>query len=97
MASRQIASASVLALLLAALILFSGCTSSKYEPCCVKSGLLDDLGNPLPSPKCYFPNETFFGACTMDANVTGAANCTDGTTMCGSLNEEDCSKTASCN
>ena len=85
-----------LALLLASLILISGCTSSKYNPCCVKSGLYDDTGNQQPSPKCYFPNETLFGTCTLDVGVTGAANCTDGSS-CGSIdNEEDCTKTASC-
>ncbi|MCX6771998.1 MAG: hypothetical protein NTX79_08180 [Candidatus Micrarchaeota archaeon] len=94
MAGKQAASA--LALLLASLILISGCTSSKYNPCCVKSGLYDDTGAALPSPKCYFPNETFFGTCTLDAGVTGAANCTDGS-KCGSIETaDDCVKTVTC-
>ena len=85
-----------LALLLASLIIISGCTSSKYNPCCVKSGLYDETGAAQPSPKCYFPNETLFGTCTLDIGVTGAANCSDGSN-CGSIDTEDnCVKTASC-
>jgi len=85
-----------LALLLASLIIISGCTSSKYIPCCTKDGLFDSFGAPLPSPKCYYPNQTLFGTCTLDAGVTGAANCTDGTSCGGITGEEECSRTASC-
>jgi len=85
-----------LSLLLASLILIFGCTSSKYNPCCVKTGLYDEYGAELPSPKCYFPNETLFGDCALDANVTGAANCTDHSS-CGSILGEDlCTQTSSC-
>ncbi|MFA6328605.1 MAG: hypothetical protein WCY41_04110 [Candidatus Micrarchaeia archaeon] len=84
------------ALLLAAAFSMPGCTSNKYVPCCVRTGIYADDGSPQSNPQCTFQNGTLFGSCMLDENFSGVASCGDGTS-CGSIKSEDlCTKTSSC-
>ena len=89
-----------LALVLASLILISGCTSNKYSPCCAKDSIYDESGAYMPGAKCIFQNGSEFGSgglCTVDATMSGAASCSDGVKTCASLLlKDDCEKTVNC-
>ena len=88
----------LVALLLASLaIILPGCTSNKYVPCCVRSGIFDDTGAVQPDPSCMFQNGTKFSDdCQADAGEKSAAFCANGT-LCGSIASQDgCEKTSNC-
>ena len=90
----------LLALSLASMLFLSGCTSSKYIPCCVKSNMYQDDGNPFPDPMCIFQNGSAYGPlpCILPNDTKSVAFCSNGTATCASLNdsEEACNATWDC-
>lgn len=96
MKTNLIAIAALAALLLASAAL-AGCTSSKYVPCCVRDGIFGPDGEPRSTPACTFQNGTLFGACVVAEDEKNVAFCTDGKTLCESIEDEsECVRAYNC-
>jgi hypothetical protein len=87
----------LVAVSLALLLMFAGCTSNKYVPCCVKSNIYQENGEAFADPKCVFQNGTEYGLCITVPDTRNVVFCSDGATTCADLeSEEACIATFNC-